>query len=147
MKVELSKIFFFWCFFRFSNRSNVIEVDTPSRKFYMDVRILLKTVTLVSIYYHIDIGKLFCFGILEVLLLSIRKGFDDLICLHPAKLKVKGPKLNPGAINWKFGLRRETTNLNSLPVYLIVVGIRTRNKAVLVRTRILDTANRQNDTK
>ena len=28
--------------FRFSNRSNVVEVDTPSRKFYMDVSSLFR---------------------------------------------------------------------------------------------------------
>ena len=38
-------------------------------------------------------------------------------------------------------LRRATTILNSLPLYLVVVGIRTRNIAVLVRIRILYTTN------
>ena len=45
-----------------------------------------------------------------------------------------------------YGLRKETTNLNSVPLYLSLVGIRTRNIAVLVRIRILYTTNRQNDT-
>ena len=35
-----------------------------------------------------------------------------------------------------YGLRKETTILNSLPLYLVVVGIRARNIAVLVRIRI-----------
>ena len=42
-------------------------------------------------------------------------------------------------------MKVETTNLTSLPLCLTVVGIRTREIAVLVRGRNLNTTNRQND--
>ena len=53
---------------------------------------------------------------------------------------------NPKIILY-ISFRRETTNFNSLQLHLAVVRIQTRYKAVLVRTRILYTNNRQHDTK